>query len=43
MKTVKVICKKTEGNKDGFYVCNADQVPKGAKLVADKRKVNKVK
>ena len=33
MKTVKVVCEKTEGNDLGYYVCNADQVPKGSSIV----------
>ncbi len=32
VKTVKVACKKCKGNDDGFYLCDEDKVPKGAKL-----------
>jgi hypothetical protein len=31
-KVVKVACKKCEGNDQGFYLCYADSVPKGAKI-----------
>lgn len=38
VKTVKVVCDKTKGNDAGYYICNADQVPKGAKLLEETKK-----
>jgi hypothetical protein len=36
VETVKVACEKTKGNEDGFYICNKDKVPKGARVLTEK-------
>ena len=33
---VKIACDVCKGNPHGFYECNADAVPKGAKLYKEK-------
>ena len=38
VKTVKVACEKTEGNDKGYYLCNEDSVPKGAKVLKETKK-----
>jgi len=35
METVKVKCKKTKGNPNGFYICNKDEVPKNAQVIKE--------
>jgi len=35
METVKVKCKKVKGNDTGYYVCNKDEVPKGAQIIKE--------
>jgi len=35
---VKVKCKKTKGNQQGFYLCNKEEVPKNAQLVQEETK-----
>jgi len=42
METVKVKCPVTEGNDQGFYLCDPEQVPEDAEIVgAEPKKKDK--